>query len=125
MVDPDDFKARVLSLLPQDYAIEFLGADFSGIVQRLTDKQTESIYGWLAQVVRREFQPILVASKRTYKAWPINQLLIFRHPFTLGLTQYRILLVKVKNSVYIEFHLGDHKYYDRVRKGLDLSRRSA
>jgi hypothetical protein len=37
---------------------------------------------------------------------------------------YRILFIKVKNSFFIEFHLGDHKYYDKVRKHLDLKKTS-
>ena len=31
---------------------------------------------------------------------------------------------RVKSSAYIEFHLGDHKYYDRARKDLSLKRNS-
>ena len=33
---------------------------------------------------------------------------------------FEIVDLKVKNSIYIEFHLGDHKYYDKVRKDLNL-----
>ncbi len=37
--------------------------------------------------------------------------------------QYNLeFLVKVKNSIYIEFHLGGHKYYDKVRKDLDIKK---
>jgi len=27
-------------------------------------------------------------------------------------------------DAFIEFHLGDHKYYDKVRKDLDLKKNS-
>jgi hypothetical protein len=54
----------------------------------------------------------------------MNQLLVFRHPMTIAKNEYRILFVKVKNSFYIEFHLGDHKYYDKVRKSMDLKKTS-
>ncbi len=72
----------------------------------------------IKEVLERDIQPIVVGSKKSYKQWTVAELLIFRYPFSIGNTKYRILLVKVKNSVYIEFHLGDHKYYDKVRKEL-------
>ena len=59
-------------------------------------------------------------SKKPYKEWMINELLTFRYPFSIRNTEYRILFVKVKNSAYIKFHLGDHNYYDKVRKNLSL-----
>ncbi len=62
--------------------------------------------------------------KKQYKEWAINDLLTFRYPFSINNNEYRILFVKVKNSIYIEFHLGDHKYYDKVRKELDLKKGS-
>ena len=64
------------------------------------------------------------SSRKPYKEWTISELLTFRYPFSIGNTEYRILFVKVKNSIYIEFHLGDHKYYDKVRKDLDLKKSS-
>lgn len=54
----------------------------------------------------------------------MHELLVFRYPFSIQNTSYRILLVKVKNSFSIEFHLGDHKYYDKVRTDLNLAGRS-
>ncbi|MFH0876261.1 MAG: hypothetical protein V1859_10070 [archaeon] len=54
----------------------------------------------------------------------MHELLTFRHAFNLDNIEYRILFVKVKNSIYIEFHLGDHKYYDKVRKSLGLTKRN-
>lgn len=61
-----------------------------------------------------------MGSKKHYKEWQLNDLLTFRYPFKIESTEYRILFVKVKNAVYVEFHLGDHKYYDKVRKDLNL-----
>lgn len=43
-------------------------------------------------------------------------LFVFRHPLMIGTAQYRIILVKFRNSIYIEFHPGNHKYYDKVRR---------
>jgi hypothetical protein len=67
---------------------------------------------------------MLNCSRKEYKEWIINQLLVFRYPFIVNNTEYRILFVKVKNSLYIEFHVGDHKYYDKVRKDLSLKKSS-
>lgn len=88
----------------------------------MTDTKTEKIYRWLSDVIKRSIQPITVGSKQSYKDWAINQLLVFRYPFNIKSTEYRILFVKVKNSIYIEFHLGDHKYYNKVRKDLNLKK---
>jgi len=81
-------------------------------------------YKWIKEITAKKIQPILVGSKKPYKNWTINQLITFRYPFSIANTQYRILFVKVKNSIYIEFHLGDHKYYDKVRKDLSLKKGS-
>ncbi|MFH1592119.1 MAG: hypothetical protein ABIB47_01995 [Candidatus Woesearchaeota archaeon] len=124
MVNPDYFKRKLEKLISQAYRIEFLGENFAQIAGMLTSTQEEKIYKWISDVIEREIQPIFVGSTKKYKKWAINQLLVFRYPFTLGNTKYRILLVKVKNSIYIEFHLGDHKYYDKVRKTLDLKKSS-
>ena len=74
--------------------------------------------------MQKKIQPIIIGSKKQYKYWSVNELLTFRYPFSIENTEYRILFVKVKNSIYIEFHLGDHKYYDKVRKELDLKKNS-
>ncbi len=121
MVSPDNFKGRIKDLVPQDYQFEFLGENFDQIVYLLTEIKAEKIYQWIEKVINENMRPIVIATKKPYKNWMINQLLTFRYPFSIGNTEYRILFVKVKNSVYIEFHLGDHKYYDKVRKHLDLT----
>lgn len=120
MVSPDDFKQRIEQIISQKYKIEFLGKNFEQIANLMTASKADDIYRWLAEVVSKEVQPIMVGSKKPYKEWTINQLLVFRHPFNINNIEYRILFVKVKNSIYIEFHLGDHKYYDKVRKDLNL-----
>lgn len=122
MVDANDFKGRVGKLVSQDYRVEFLGMNFDKIVGLLTDAKAEKIYRWAEDVVKSNIQPIVVGSKRPYKEWKVSELLTFRYPFSIGNTDYRIIFVKVKNSIYIEFHLGDHKYYDKVRKDLDLKK---
>lgn len=32
----------------------------------------------------------------------------------------RCIIIKIKNGVFVEFHLGDHAYYDKLRKELGL-----
>ena len=122
MVNQDEFKKRIEANISQDYKEEFLGKNFERIVNLLTETKAEKIYQWIKDIVERKIEPISVGSKKTYKEWEVNELLTFRYPFSIGNTEYRILFVKVKNFVYIEFHLGDHKYYDKVRKDLDLKK---
>lgn len=121
MVNPKEFKHKIESILSQDYKVEFLGKNFDQIVKHLTENKAEKIYHWIKGVIEQKIEPIYVGSKKQYKEWVINELLTFRYPFSIGNTEYRILFVKVKNSIYIEFHLGDHKYYDTVRKNLSLA----
>jgi len=122
VVNPDEFKKQIKVSISQDYKVEFLGKNFEQIVNLLTETKAEKIYRWIKDTVDRKIEPIYIASKKIYKEWEISELLTFRYPFCIGNTEYRILFVKVKNSDYIEFHLGDHKYYDRVRKDLDLKK---
>ena len=121
MVNPDIFKKQIENILLQNYKIEYLGQNFDQIVNLLTESKSDKIYQWIKEVTEKKIQPIIIGSKKQYKEWEISQLLTFRYPFTIGNIKYRILFVKVKNSIYIEFHLGDHKYYDKVRKDLDLT----
>ncbi|OGY48322.1 MAG: hypothetical protein A3D39_00620 [Candidatus Buchananbacteria bacterium RIFCSPHIGHO2_02_FULL_39_17] len=120
MVNPEQFKKDIEQMLSQEYKVEFLGTNFDHIVNLLTDIKVQKIYNWLNEVIQHKFQPIVISSPKPYKEWTVNELLTFRYPFSIGTTEYRILFVKIKNSVYIEFHLGDHKYYDKVRKDLNL-----
>lgn len=122
MVDSEVFKNKVKEVVSQEYQFEFLGENFNQIVNFLTETKAEKIYQWLKQVAENNIRPIMVGSKKPYKEWTIKELLVFRYPFSINNTEYRVLFVKVKNSIYIEFHLGDHKYYDKVRKSLDLKR---
>jgi len=124
MVESDIFKNKIRELIFQDCKVEFLGENFDGIVRELSDKRAEKIYEWIKSVIEKKIQPISIGSEKNYKNWQINELLVFRHPFTINNNEYRILFVKIKNSFYIEFHLGDHKYYDKVRKDLDLKKSS-
>ena len=98
MVSPDDFKQRIEQIISQKYKIEFLGKNFEQIANLMTASKADDIYRWLAEVVSKEVQPIMVGSKKPYKEWTINQLLVFRYPFIINNTEYRILFVKVKNS---------------------------
>ncbi len=122
MVDAEKFKRNIKGIISQDYNIEFLGKNFNKTVNLLTETKAEKIYQWIFKVVKKEIQPITIGTKKPYKKWSVNQLLVFRYPLNIDKTEYRILFVKIKNSIYIEFHLGDHKYYDRVRKDLNLKK---
>lgn len=124
MVEVEEFKKKIEQTISQDYKVEFLGNDFEKTVQMLTEVKAEKIYQWINEVVEKKIQPIFIGSQKSYKEWSVNELLTFRHQFSIENTEYRILLVKVKNSIYIEFHLGDHKYYDKIRKSLDLKKGS-
>ncbi len=120
MVNLVEFKKQIEESISQEYKVEFLGKNLEQIANLLTDTKAKKICQWVKDIVERKIEPISVGSRKTYKEWEIRELLVFRYPFSIGNTEYRILFVKVKNSVYIEFHLGDHKYYDKVRKNLDL-----
>jgi len=122
MVNPDEFRNRIEISISQDYKVEFLGKNFDQIVGLLTETKADKIYQWVKDILERKIQPISVGSKKSYKNWTISELLAFRYPFSIENNEHRILFVKVKNYVYIEFHLGDHKYYDKVRKDLDLKK---
>ena len=122
MVNPQEFKKKVETIIAQEFKVEFLGKNFDQIVNLLTEAKVDKIYLWLVEVMQKKIQPIVVGSKKQYKEWSVKELLTFRYPFSIENTEYRILFVKVKNSIYIEFHLGDHKYYDKVRKDLDLKK---
>ena len=111
MVDPQKFKKNIERIVKQDYKVEFLGKNFDQIVSLLSEVKEKKMYEWINEVVEKKIQPILIGTKKPYKEWTMNQLLTFRYPFSVGNIEYRILFVKVKNSIYIEFHLGDHKYY--------------
>ena len=122
MVEVDEFKNKIRSMISQEYSLEFLGNNFEQIVKTISDSKAQSIYNWIQKVIERKIQPITIGSKKQYKDWKISELMTFRYAFNLNNVEYRILFVKVKNSFYIEFHLGDHKYYDKVRKSLDLKK---
>ncbi|MFC1697009.1 hypothetical protein ACFL1H_01640 [Nanoarchaeota archaeon] len=121
MVNVDEFKSKIENQLTQEYKIGFLGKNFNEVVNLLTESRAEKIYNWINKVFQKQIQPITIGSKKSYKEWIMHELMIFRYPFNIKGVEYRILFVKVKNSFFIEFHLGDHKYYDKVRKELFLS----
>ena len=124
MVNVKKFKNNIRKLVFQEYNIEFLGSDFNEIVKLMSEENSEKIYTLINKVIEKEIRPILIGSNKRYKEWQINQLLTFRYALTIENNSYRILFVKVKNSIFIEFHLGNHKYYDKVRKNLELKKSS-
>jgi hypothetical protein len=120
MTDPIQFKREIQEKLSQDYNIEFLGNNFDKIVLEINKKLKEKIILWIKDINKKLVIPLSVNINKNYKKWIIKDLLVFRLPFSINNIEYRILLVKVKNSVYIEFHLGKHNYYDKIRKDLGL-----
>ena len=60
---------------------------------------------------------------KNYKGIPLNHLLSFRKEIKISGNDHRIMLIKIKSEHYIEFHLGKHKYYDRLRKELGLTKK--
>jgi hypothetical protein len=122
MVEPTEFRRSIQKLASQDYKVEFLGKDFDKIACSLTGTKADKIYSWISEVISKSIQPIVVGSDKQYKEWQVRDLLTFRYPFSIGNTEYRVLFVNVKNSIYIEFHLGNHGYYDKVRKELGMKK---
>jgi hypothetical protein len=121
MVEQETFKKELRKRIAQDYDIEFLGDNFDGICRQISDSQAEKIYAWVEKVIKEEIYPIPKTSDRKYKQWHAYQLLTFVNKLNINSKEYRILLIKLKNSFYIEFHLGTHKYYDKLRSRLDLT----
>ena len=75
---------------------------------------------WILNVKKNIIRGLIPKQVIKYKKWQTKDLLVFRFQFNITNTECRILLVKVKNENYIEFHLGKHNYYDRTRKKLGL-----
>ncbi|MEA3515231.1 MAG: hypothetical protein U9R34_07155 [Nanoarchaeota archaeon] len=118
MANTKEFKAKIKELITQDYKIEFLGSKFDVIAEMINETKSKEIYQWIKRIINKEIRPIKIVSKKKYKDWQINELMTFRHAFRINNSEYRILFVKLKNSFYLEFHLGNHKYYDKIRKEL-------
>jgi hypothetical protein len=119
-MESNEFKHKITEIVSQEYKIEFLGDNFDKIISQLSETKIEKICAWIQEVIGNKIRPILKNDPHAYKNWHANQLLVFRYPINIDDNEYRILLVKVKNSFYIEFHFGDHKYYDDIRKELRI-----
>ena len=79
MVNPEEFKKKIESVLSQSYKVEFLGKNCDQIVALLTETKAEKMYKWISQVVDRKIEPIVVGSKKKYKDWAVSELLTFRY----------------------------------------------
>jgi hypothetical protein len=124
MVDIITFKERIQNILTQRSKIDFYGDDFEKIVMMFSEIQANELYSWVEKIIKKEIQPILPRkSNKNYKQWPINDLIVFLRKFNISNTEYRIILLKVKNKDYIEFNLGKHDYYDSLRYSLGLTDR--
>ena len=119
------FKKTIRDIVSQDYQLEFLGDNFEKIVKLLSPAKANSISGWVKRIIIKEIQPILARkSKNKYKKWPLNEILSFRKEINIEKSNYRVMLLKVKNSFYIEFHLSHHTYYDKLRRKLGLTNKN-
>lgn len=124
MVEPKVFRERVIDIMSQDYKIEFLGEDFDNAVGLLSETKAAKVYHWVQQVVDEKIAPIMKnIQNRKYKSMPLNQLMSFRKEIQISGNDYRIMVIKIKGSYYIEFHIGKHKYYDKLRKDLGLTKK--
>lgn len=108
MVIVNKFKIDIQKTLKQP--VEFIGENFDDIVKNLSTNKANRIITWTKNVKEQHIQPILKHSNKKYKEWHISELMSFRYPFQIQNQKYRIILIKVKNSYYIEFHIGNHKY---------------
>lgn len=120
MVDINLFKTSIMNLFNQETSIEFLGTHFEKNVFLLTEKQYQEILLWLRNISERLEPEIRAKTNKKYKGYLTKELIVFRKRLSIAGVTYRILLVKVKNSFYLEFHLGKHNYYDTTRKKLGL-----
>ena len=124
MVDPIEFKKKIADIVSQDYRVEFCGDDFDKTVENISETKAEKIYAWVQQVVEDNIAPIMKNIKnKKYKGIPLNQLLSFRKEIQISGNEHRIMIIKIKSSYYIEFHIGQHKYYDKLRKDLGLTKK--
>jgi hypothetical protein len=122
MVNPKEFKEKITGIISQDYKIDFLGDDFDKTVEKIAETKADNIYDWIRQVVEKNIAPIMKNTvDKKYKGIPLNQLLSFRKEIQIAGNDHRIMLIKIKSEHYIEFHLGQHKYYDSLRKDLGLT----
>ena len=105
----NDFKNIVCEILGQK--INFLGKDHEHIIQQLSLQQSEKIFVWTADIVSKLIQAI-----------PFRELLAFRYAFSMENNEYRILVVKIKNDVFIEFlqqvQLGQLGFQAGIKKSV-------
>lgn len=119
MIAPDAFKKEIGKIVSQDYKIEFFGDGYCD----LTENQAEKIYKWTKDVVSKKLLPALAQSAKKYKSWKINELLSFIKKLNISNQEKRIIFIKVKNKDFIEFHMGKHEYYDKLRNKLNLTQK--
>lgn len=115
-MEPVLFKEKVQNSLR--CKVSFLGKE--EIMLQVSDSQFQNITSWLHLVVKENIRPLHPKRNQKYKNHTTNELLVFRYALTIEGSAYRILLVKIKNKYYWEFHLGKHDYYDKLRKKLFL-----
>lgn len=120
MVELQEFKNIITGMISQKYELKFLGKNFKKTVNSLSEIQAQKIYDWIEKTIETKQKIITKKGQKKYKTWQTRELISFRYALKINNIAYRILLVKVKNEFYIEFHLGNHSYYDDIRKDLNL-----
>lgn len=125
MADLENFKKRIKEMILQEINLEFYGADMDEIILSMNESQETKIYEWARRVKDSEEKMIRNPSSNiNYKQWQVKDLILFRYAFNINNIEYRISLLKVKNRNFIEFHLGKHDYYDKIRKDFGLKKTS-
>lgn len=115
-MEPEIFKEKVQNIL--ECKVSFLGKE--EIILKISDSQFQNITSWLHSIVKEDIRPLHPKRDQRYKNHTTNELLVFRYALKIEGSAHRILLVKIKNKYYWEFHLGKHEYYDKLRKKLFL-----
>lgn len=122
MVNADEFKGKIEKIISQDFGIGFFGDDFNKTIKQLTETKANSVYSWVEEVKKNNIVPIMKnRPDKKYKGTPLTKILSFRKEITISGNDHRIMLIKIKADGYIEFHIGKHKYYDKLRRDLGLT----
>lgn len=115
------FKEKVKEILNEEN-ISFEGKNLDKIINSISETQFEKIIVWLNEIKKDTAKVLKRNLNLKYKSWKLSDLLTFRYPFIINDIEYRILVIKIKNGDFIEFHLGNHKYYDKKTGELFLKK---
>ena len=88
--------------------------DFEKYFNNLKEEMRKDLIKFCEKVINEEIEHIPITNKKFR-----NHIL-----FIDKIADKRIMVVKIKNSDYIEIHLSDHKYYDLQRKRFGIKKGS-